>query len=75
MMRVKAWSVLADIYMLRAKSLQDLANFYGWSADELEAWAKNGTVPVRFRHLFGPGGPTGGLKPENLRTEKGGEQP
>lgn len=67
--RMKGWALLADVYMLRAKSLQDLSNFYSWTSDELEAFAAEGTVPIRFRHLFGPGGPTGGLKPVQMQKD------
>ena len=64
--RVAAWLGLADIYMLRAKNVRDVNEFYGWTADELERYAVTGEVPERFRSTFSEI-----ESPEtSLRTEK-----
>ncbi|MGB6677340.1 MAG: hypothetical protein WBE44_11660 [Terriglobales bacterium] len=51
--RVSAWNVLAEIFLLKAKNLRDLNEFYGWTTDELERYAKTGTIPERLRRLIG----------------------
>jgi hypothetical protein len=41
--RVSAWNYLAEIFLLiKAKNLRDLNDFYGWTTDELENYAKTG---------------------------------
>jgi len=50
--RVAAWTVLSDIYMLRAKAVKDIYDFYGWTAEELVEFGRSATVPERFRARF-----------------------
>lgn len=51
--RVAALTVLTDIYMLRPKTTQDLADFKGWTEEELDEFAIHRTVPARFQDSFG----------------------
>ena len=32
--RVSAWNCLAEIFLLKAKNLRDVNDFYGWTTDE-----------------------------------------
>lgn len=69
--RVSAYLGLADIYMLRAKNIREVKDFYGWTATELREYAIAGTVPARFQLLEGSSeSPAEGGTP-SLRTEKG----
>jgi hypothetical protein len=52
--RVKAWLGLADIFMLRAKTIRDLSEFYGWTDDEIYEFRQNDTIPERFRRVLRP---------------------
>jgi hypothetical protein len=52
--RVKAWLGLADIFMLRAKTIRDLSEFYGWIDDEIYEFRQNDTIPERFRRVLRP---------------------
>jgi len=53
--RVRALSVLAEIFMLKAKTVKDLQQFYGWFSDELENYAETGKVPERLRPIVDEG--------------------
>lgn len=73
--RVKAWSVLADIFLLRAKTLQDLANLHGWTTDELDAFAADRTIPERFRSILSVSQIESALGQESLGAAESAEQP
>jgi len=47
--RVSAWNHLSEIFLLKAKNLRDINNFYGWTAEELKNYALTGTVPERLK--------------------------
>lgn len=49
--RVSAWQVLADIYLLRARNIREVADFCGWTDEDLDEYIKNGILPARFRNL------------------------
>jgi len=49
--RVSAWQVLADIFLLRAKNIQEVMDFIGWTNEELQEFATLGTIPARIRNL------------------------
>src|SRR5579864_8964345 len=53
--RVRALNVLSRIFMLQARTLKDLEEFYGWFSDEMEDYAETGQVPVRLRPFMGEG--------------------
>lgn len=53
--RVTAWRGLAEIYMLYPKTLKDVEDFYGWTDEEIEEYAKTGKVPDRLRDLLAGG--------------------
>lgn len=50
--RVNAWRGLADIFMLRAKNTKEVSEFYAWTEDELQNYAKTGILPERLRRLI-----------------------
>jgi hypothetical protein len=52
--RVSAWNHLAEIYMMKAKSLHDVENFRGWTDDELLDYADSSEIPERLRNLVRP---------------------
>lgn len=52
--RVAAYSKLADIFRLSAKSAND-DDFSGWTDEELLHWATTGEYPERFRRTQKPG--------------------
>jgi hypothetical protein len=57
--RVAAWSTLADIFMLKPKSLKELQEFYGWSVEEIQYFSETGgKIPPRLKPLLGDGGTT-----------------
>lgn len=68
--RVSAYQCLADIFMLRAKNIRDIGEFYGWTADELLTFATTGVEPPRFQHLFKDGQVAGFGPAASLRTAK-----
>lgn len=68
--RVSAYLGLADIYMLRAKNVRDVRDFYGWNATELREYAVNGTIPARFQLLVGAGESTEEGGTPSFRTAK-----
>jgi hypothetical protein len=45
---VAAFICLADIFMLRAKNLNGVAQGYGWTDDELLKYAETGVFPERI---------------------------
>jgi hypothetical protein len=49
--RVNAALGLADIFLLRARSMRDLGQFIGWTDDEIEEYIRNGGngLPERLR--------------------------
>jgi hypothetical protein len=51
--RVSAWNCLAEIFLLKAKNLRDVNDFYGWTTDELKRYAETGEIPERLRSLLG----------------------
>ena len=57
--RVSALVVLVDIFMLRARNLKELNEFYGWTDDDLTEFIRTGETPERLRAYFpdgkGPG--------------------
>lgn len=64
--RATAYLGLADIFLLRVKNVRDINKFHGWTADELDEYARSGTVPERFRSVLGSS-----VSPAvSLRTEK-----
>jgi uncharacterized protein (UPF0147 family) len=71
--RVAAWNIIAEIFLLKAKSIKDIRNFHGWTTDELKDYAVDGIIPERFRLLLGPSG----LLEETatLRGDKHGGRP
>jgi hypothetical protein len=68
--RVSAWTVLADIFMLRAKNLREVYDFYGWTSDELKLYAETGESPARFQHFAGKGRSATESGTAGLRTNK-----
>src|SRR5207302_727398 len=64
--RATAYLGLADIFLLRVKNVRDINKFHGWTADELDEYARTGSVPERFRSVLGSS-----VSPAvSLRTEK-----
>lgn len=64
--RATAYLGLADIFLLRVKNVRDINKFHGWTADELEEYARTGAIPERFRSVLGSS-----VSPAvSLRTEK-----
>jgi len=54
--RVAAWSTLADIFMLKPKSLKELQEFYGWSMEEIQYFSETGgRIPPRLKPFLGDG--------------------
>lgn len=49
--RVRALLGLADIFMMRAKNIEDVALFRGWTQDELQEFARTGIPPASIRNL------------------------
>jgi len=70
MAKLKGWSLLADIFLLRAKTLQDLANLHGWTTHELDAFIETRTIPERFRSILIVAQIENTIGQESLRTEK-----
>ena len=70
LMMMRRWSLLADIFMLRAKTLKDLADFYGWTEDEIVEFGKTLTIPERLRGQLTLGAMGVGEDTKSLRTEK-----
>jgi hypothetical protein len=44
-------NALAEIYLLKPKTLKDLMDFHGWSADELDEYTRTREVPERIRSV------------------------
>jgi hypothetical protein len=51
--KVRAWAELAEIFLLKAKNLKELTEFYGWTSDEIEYFAQTGQYPERLRSYLG----------------------
>jgi len=51
--RIAAWNSLAEIYLLKARNIEDLRNGIGWTEDELEYANRTGLVPPRVAALIG----------------------
>ncbi len=51
--RVAALMGLADIFLLRAKCIQDLRTGVGWTDDEALEFSKTGVVPERIAEITG----------------------
>jgi hypothetical protein len=68
--RVAALVCLTDIFMMRAKNVREVKDFYGWTADELRDYAISGTVPQRLGLLVGEGQGAGLGGSPSLRTDK-----
>jgi hypothetical protein len=45
-------NTLAEIFLLKAKNLKDLLDFYGLTADELDEYARTGSIPERIRSII-----------------------
>jgi hypothetical protein len=68
--RVAAWKVLAEIYMLLPKNLRDLLNFYGWQTDEMAKFIEDGIIPERIRPFIANGFASLRAGSGSLRTDK-----
>lgn len=68
--RVSAYLGLADIFMLRAKNVRDVKDFYGWTATELREFAINGTIPPRLQLLVSARESTEEGGTPSFRTDK-----
>jgi hypothetical protein len=51
--KVRAWAELVEIFLLKAKNLKELTEFYGWTSDEIEYFAQTGQYPERLRSYLG----------------------
>jgi hypothetical protein len=67
--RVRALTALADIYMLRARNVEDLKNFIGWTEDETQKFIRTKVVPRRIAALTGYRTIDDYPAPPNLKTE------
>ena len=68
--RVRAWTVLTDIFMLRARTLRDISEYYGYTEDELEqATLDPNFIPERFRRALSKLANRQAGEQESLRTE------
>lgn len=68
--RVAAYLGLADIFMLRARNVKDLMDFYGWTNEEMDEYATSGVPPARIRSLLGEGAFKALAEAASFRTEK-----
>jgi hypothetical protein len=68
--RIRAWAVLSRIFMLEAKTLNDLKQFYGWNSDELEEYDRSGRIPRRFRPLLDDGSDEAGESEEHSEADE-----
>jgi hypothetical protein len=68
--RVQAANSVAEIFLLKARTIRDLNNFYGWTTDELKRYSETGETPERLRPFlaFGEGAAINGSA--SLRTDK-----
>jgi hypothetical protein len=68
--RVTALMGLADIFLLRARCIQDLRRGVGWTTDEQEHLIETGLVPPRISALTGDVRAGDLARPESLRGGK-----
>lgn len=68
--RVAAYLGLADIFMLRARNVKDLMDFYGWTSEEMDEYANTGVPPARIRSLLGESAFKALAEAASFRTEK-----
>jgi hypothetical protein len=52
---LRAWSQLADIFLLQAKSFEDLSMFKGWTTAELRQYSDTGELPERIAWMLEAG--------------------
>jgi hypothetical protein len=45
-------NTLAEIYLLKPKTLKDLLDFHGWTADELDEFTRTREIPERIRSVI-----------------------
>ena len=68
--RVSAVLGLADIFLLRARNIKELENFYGWTTEELKTYSETGETPPRLRRFLEAGDGAAINGSASLRTDK-----
>ncbi|MGA7559871.1 MAG: hypothetical protein WCF61_14990 [Terriglobales bacterium] len=53
--KVRALDILSQIRLMRAKSLEDLQQFRGWTTDELQEFIATGNLPDRIARALAAG--------------------
>jgi hypothetical protein len=61
---------LADIFLLRARNIKELENFYGWTTEELKTYSETGETPPRLRRFLEAGDGAAINGSASLRTDK-----
>jgi len=64
-------NTLAEIYLLKPKTLKDLLDFHGWTADELDEFTRTREIPDRIRSLIRSRESSAREGQADVRPEKG----
>ena len=68
--KVSALVALAEIFLLKAKNIEDLKQGFGWTDDENLEFVQTGEVPARIAFLTDCKTPEDLLQPASVRGEK-----